>query len=177
MAEAVKYGIITDAPLFEYLAAGPPFDYERIVRMCASVKARVVARDEKEEGLRRILNFGHTLGHAIERSTGYSVSHGQAVAVGMAFASWLSHDRGMLPPADLRRIMDLMMRERLLPKNLALPPAAELEQALGIDKKGGKGGVHFVLTPYIGGVSVQKLTEIEVLEAYQRFADGYQKSI
>jgi len=177
MAEAVKYGIITDAPLFEYLEAGPPFDYERIVRMCASVKARVVARDEKEEGLRRILNFGHTLGHAIERSTGYSVSHGQAVAVGMAFASWLSHDRGMLPPADLRRIMDLMMRERLLPKNLALPPAAELEQALGIDKKGGKGGVHFVLTPYIGGVSVQKLTEIEVLEAYQRFADGYQKSI
>jgi 3-dehydroquinate synthase len=173
MAEVVKYGIIMDRPLFEYLEAGPPFDYARIVQMCAMDKARVVARDEREGGLRRTLNFGHTLGHAVEKSTGYALSHGQAVAVGMAFASRLSHARGMLPPGDLKRIMNLMTREKLLPQGLVLPRPAEVAEALQSDKKGREGGVHFVLTPSIGGVSVQKLTEIEVLEAYQEFADGY----
>jgi len=177
MAEVVKYGIIMDAQLFEYLEGGPPYDYTRIVEMCARDKARVVAQDERESGLRRTLNFGHTLGHAIEKTSGYAVTHGEAVAMGMAFASQLSHDRGMLPLSDLNRIMKLMRRDRLLPRASALPSAEEAALALEIDKKGGEGRIHFVLTPSIGGVSVQKLSEIEVLEAYRGFADGYSKGL
>src|SRR5690606_33751642 len=66
MAEVIKYGIIMDAPLFHYLEKGQPYDYVKLVRMCARDKARVVALDEREGGLRRTLNFGHTLGHAFE---------------------------------------------------------------------------------------------------------------
>lgn len=177
MAEVVKYGVIMDAPLFEYLEAGPPFDYERIVRMCARDKARVVARDEREGGVRRTLNFGHTLGHAVEKSTGYTLGHGRAVALGMAFAARLSHRMGMLPPEDLGRIMGLMSRLELLPVGIDLPRAEEVAEALQVDKKGAQGGVHFVLTPFIGGVSVRKLSEIEVLEAYHGFAVEYSKGL
>jgi 3-dehydroquinate synthase len=177
MAEVLKYGVIMDAPLFEYLEAGPPFDYERIVRMCARDKARVVARDEREGGVRRTLNFGHTLGHAVEKSTGYTLGHGRAVALGMAFAARLSHRMGMLPPEDLGRIMGLMSRLELLPVGIDLPRAEEVAEALQVDKKGAQGGVHFVLTPFIGGVSVRKLSEIEVLEAYHGFAVEYSKGL
>lgn len=177
MAEAVKYGIIMDAPLFDYLEKGRPYDYVRLVGMCARDKARVVARDEREGDLRRILNFGHTLGHAVEMSSNYTLPHGLAVAVGMAFASRLSHERGMLSSESLTRIMDLMVRENLLPAERALPPAGEVAEAMQLDKKGTGRGIHFVLTPSIGGVSVQKLSEIEVLEAYQEFADGYSNSL
>lgn len=177
MAEVVKYGIIMDAPLFHYLEEGRPYDDIRLVGMCARDKARVVARDEREGGLRRILNFGHTLGHAVEKSSGYTMPHGLAVAVGMAFASRLSHDRGLLSPDDLRRIMDLMARERLLPSGLPLPRPGKVAEALELDKKATGRGIHFVLTPSIGGVSVQKLSEIEVLEAYQGFVDGYSNSL
>lgn len=177
MAEVIKYGIIMDAPLFHYLEKGQPYDYVKLVRMCARDKARVVALDEREGGLRRTLNFGHTLGHAFEKSSGYTLPHGFAVAVGMAFASRLSHDRGLLPSDDLKRIMDLMARENILPQGLSLPPAEEVAEALALDKKGSNRGIHFVLTPSIGGVSVQKLSEIEVLEAYRGFADGYSKSL
>lgn len=177
MAEVVKYGIIMDVPLFHYLEKGRPYDDARLVKMCVRDKARVVARDEREGGLRRILNFGHTLGHAVEKSSGYTLPHGLAVAVGMSFASRLSHDRGLLSSEDLKRIMDLMARENILPRNLALPPASEVAEALALDKKGSGRGIHFVLTPCIGGVSVEKLSEIEVLEAYQGFADGYSNSL
>ena len=177
MAEAVKYGIIMDAPLFDYLEKGRSYDYVRLVGMCARDKARVVARDERERDLRRILNFGHTLGHAVEKSSNYTLPHGLAVAVGMAFASRLSHERGMLSSESLTRIMDLMVRENLLPAERALPPAGEVAEAMQLDKKGTGRGIHFVLTPSIGGVSVQKLSEIEVLEAYQEFADGYSNNL
>ncbi len=69
MAEVIKYGIIMDSTLFEYIENRAAIDYEKIVRMCARDKARVVSEDEREGGLRRILNFGHTLGHAVEKST------------------------------------------------------------------------------------------------------------
>ncbi len=177
MAEVVKYGIIMDAPLFDYLEKGRPYDDVRLVEMCARDKARVVARDEREGGLRRILNFGHTLGHTVEKSSNYTLPHGLAVAVGMAFASRLSHDRGMLSSESLTRIMDLMARENLLPADFALPPAGEVAEAMQLDKKATGGGIYFVLTPSIGGVSVEKLSEIEVLEAYQEFADGYSNSL
>lgn len=173
MAEVVKYGIIMDSALFEYIENGPPYDYGKIVGMCARDKAHVVSEDEREGGLRRILNFGHTLGHAIEKCTNYTVLHGEAVAVGMLFASWLSRERGILPEVQFSRIKHVIDRERLIPAVLSLPRLEDFSRAVSLDKKGEGSGVHFVLTPSIGGVSVQKLSEIELLEAYRGFADGY----
>jgi 3-dehydroquinate synthetase len=141
--------------------------------MCARDKAHVVSEDEREGGLRRILNFGHTLGHAIEKCTNYTVLHGEAVAVGMLFASWLSRERGILPEVQFSRIKHVIDRERLIPAALSLPRLEDFSRAVSLDKKGEGSGVHFVLTPSIGDVSVQKLSEIELLEAYRGFADGY----
>jgi shikimate kinase / 3-dehydroquinate synthase len=177
MAEVIKYGIIMDRQLFAYIENGPPYDYQKIVTMCSRDKALVVSRDEREGGLRRILNFGHTLGHAVEKSTGYAVLHGEAVGVGMLFASWLSLKRGMLPEAHFTRIRKLIDREGIIPPGLKLPPLEDVKQAMSLDKKGSEKGFHFVLTPSIGDVSVQKLSEIEVLEAYRGFADEYARGL
>lgn len=177
MAEVIKYGIIMDSELFEYIEKNKDLDFEKIVRMCARDKARIVSEDEREGGLRRILNFGHTLGHAVEKSTGYTVLHGEAVALGMLFAAWLSLRRGMLPRAAFDRIRSIMDREAIIPASLTLPGPEEAAEAMSLDKKAGNKGIQFVLTPFIGDVSVQKLTEIEVLEAYKGFADGYARGL
>ncbi|HQJ09883.1 MAG TPA: 3-dehydroquinate synthase, partial [Deltaproteobacteria bacterium] len=173
MAEVIKYGIIIDSALFEYIENGPPYDYEKIVFMCARDKARVVSEDEREGGLRRILNFGHTLGHAIEKSSDFTILHGEAVAVGMLFSSWLSRERGILSDGEFVRIRHLIDREGLIPATLSLPHPQDIARAISLDKKGEESSVHFVLTPSIGDASVRKLSEIEVLEAYRGFADGY----
>ena len=177
MAEAVKYGVVMDEPLFSFIENGPPFDHEMIVEMCARDKARVVALDEREGGLRRILNFGHTLGHALEKATGYAVLHGEAVGAGMLFASWLSRKRGILPEAHYRRIRQVIGQLEIVPASLTLPGVREVGEALALDKKSAGEGVHFVLTPSIGDVSVEKLSEIEVLEAYRGFADEYARGL
>ncbi|MRR35728.1 3-dehydroquinate synthase, partial [bacterium] len=177
MAEVIKYGIIMNEPLFEYIEAGPPYDYARIVAMCCRDKAVIVAGDEREGGLRRVLNFGHTLGHAVEKGSGYKILHGEAVAVGMLFAAWLSRERGLLNGNDHTRIRDLILGQGIIPEGLELPSAEEAMHAMSLDKKGTQTGIHFVLTPSIGDVTVQKLTEIEVLEAYKGFADGYARGL
>ncbi len=177
MAEVIKYGIIMDKGLFEYIESNPACDYGKIVAMCARDKARIVSGDEREGGLRRILNFGHTLGHAVEKSTGYAVLHGEAVALGMLFAAWLSVKRGILSRAAFDRIRSLIEREHIIPSSLRLPGREEAAEAMSMDKKGQGTGIHFVLTPSIGDVSVQKLSEIEVLEAYKGFADGYVRGL
>jgi 3-dehydroquinate synthase len=177
MAEVVKYGVIMDAPLFTYIENGPPYDYQKIVAMCSRDKASVVSRDEREGGVRRILNFGHTLGHAIEKGTGYTVLHGEAVGLGMLFAACLSKERGILSETELDRIRHVIAREGIVPAGLALPGVREVAEAMALDKKGSSEGVHFVLTPSIGDVSVQKLSEIEVVEAYKGFVHGYARGL
>jgi 3-dehydroquinate synthase len=137
--------------------------------MCSSDKAWVVSRDEREGGLRRILNFGHTLGHAIELARNYKVSHGQAVGTGILFASWLSQELGLLKPGDMNRIRSLVKRFVYEGIDLVLPEPDEIGGAIAMDKKGAKGGIHFVLTPGIGDVTVKKLTSSQILGAYGRF--------
>ena len=98
LAEVIKYGIIGDQNLFEFLEHESggikkhnPSMMKSLVGRSCKIKAQVVEMDEKELGLRRILNFGHTLGHALEASSGYSLSHGEAVAIGMVGAAKISH--------------------------------------------------------------------------------------
>ncbi len=169
MAEVIKYGIIMDRQLFEELEAASEPDYHKIVSRCAYDKAYVVSRDEQEGGLRRILNFGHTIGHAIELSRGYEASHGRAVAAGMYFAAWLSRELGLIEMKEMERIFRLIKKYTYALEDLHYPEPDGIGSALAMDKKGTGDGIHFVLTRAIGDVTVKKLTGSQILGAYGRF--------
>lgn len=158
LAEVVKYGAIRDAAFFAELErnaaallARSPELWERAVAASCRHKADVVARDEREGGLRAILNFGHTLGHALEAATGYRRwRHGEAVALGMVFATWLSVRQAGLAPAEHERL-------RALLASLALPVCApgdvaweDVSAAMRRDKKARGGAPRFVLLERIG---------------------------
>jgi 3-dehydroquinate synthase len=158
MAEVIKYGAIRDRALFDRVANGvTPVDDDMadIVEKCVTIKARIVERDEFEtKGERALLNFGHTLGHAIEKATGYSrYLHGEAIALGMRAAAWLSvwHPETRLPEADARAI-EQALRASNLP--LTLDPTidrATILAALGNDKKvAADGGNRWVLLKKLG---------------------------
>jgi 3-dehydroquinate synthase len=158
MSEVVKYGLIRSEPFFSWLESkwdrlGDQSNHEPIehmVSVCCRIKADVVRRDEKESGLRRILNFGHTLGHALESATGYGLfRHGEAVLHGMRFAAWLSMKRGHLKFTSFSRIDSLLGRFPVpaLPAEL---DAAALSEHMRTDKKRGAQGLRFVLLKGIG---------------------------
>lgn len=115
LSEILKYGIIEDPELFRSLERGIPAikkrDFrllERIITLSCRKKKRIVEMDEKESGLRRILNFGHTIGHAVEAESNYAVSHGEAVAIGMVCAATLSEKLNYLPSQERERIESLI---------------------------------------------------------------------
>ena len=171
MSEVVKYGVIWDAPLFEQLENVDAVSSPRlqtleergedtastdkmgeIISKCCEIKAEVVRQDEREGGLRGILNFGHTLGHAIENAAGYGeFLHGEAVAIGMVYAARLSVALKGLSVEESERIEKLCVA-------LALPVAApglawsDLRAAMAVDKKTVGGLPKFVLTDRIGHV-------------------------
>lgn len=165
LAEVVKTGLAADAALFGWCernaarlaAADPPALAEAVVR-AVRAKARVVRRDpfEREGGGRTALNFGHTLGHAIEAALGYrGLLHGEAVAIGMRAALLLSERAAGLPPAARARAAALL--DRLgLPRRMPPLPAARLAAALLRDKKRRGGEVRWVLLPRIGHASVPR---------------------
>ena len=158
--EAIKCGALRRS-LFvfiekrrEALLRKDPEALAELVRSCVRLKARVVTRDEREGGLRRILNLGHTVGHALESETGYRhFLHGEAVAWGLRAATLLAEDRGMIRPAEAARIHALVKAMGPLPP---LPPisAARLASRLLADKKTRGGAVHFVLPEAIGKVHI-----------------------
>ena len=140
MAEVIKYGAIRDRALFDRVANGVTAeddDLVEIVEKCVAIKARIVENDEFEtKGERALLNFGHTIGHAIEKATGYTrYLHGEAIALGLRAAAWLSVWEAGLPDADARAI-----EAALLDNDLPLTLEADVSQdailaALGNDKK------------------------------------------
>ena len=168
LAEVVKHALIADVNLFDYIESNvqdilslEPAVMERLVLDCLRIKAGVVSRDEKEQGERRILNFGHTVGHAVEQRSG--LAHGEAVSVGMAVAAALSVRLGLLPAGKLTRIVNLL-RQLHLPVSLPAP-ADEIVAALGQDKKREGDALHFVLLNDIGHAVVREisLTELRAL--------------
>jgi 3-dehydroquinate synthase len=161
LAEVIKYGIIYDAALFQRLERDLPrllqLEVEplaEVIARCCEIKAEVVGQDEKEGGLRAILNFGHTIGHAIENSVGYGTYlHGEAISIGQVAAAQLSRELTGLSPSDVRRIRELFQRAGL-PTQLTLTPAqrAKLFAAMTLDKKVVQGEIQFVLAEAIGKV-------------------------
>jgi 3-dehydroquinate synthase len=161
LAEVVKYGIIFDAKLFERLETDLPKILRRdgktlsqIIARCCEIKAEIVGQDETESDLRTILNFGHTIGHAIENSSGYGkFLHGEAIAIGQVAAVKLSHKILGLPSSDVERIKNLFQRAGL-PAQIKLNSAQrkKLFAAMKLDKKVSGGEIKFVLAGKIGRV-------------------------
>ncbi len=161
LAEVIKYGIIYDAILFAQLERNLPKLLARdsetlaaVVARCCEIKAEVVGQDETESGLRAILNFGHTIGHAIENSSGYGkFLHGEAIAIGQVAAAKLSHQLLGLPSGDAGRIEKLFVAAGLPVKiKLAAARRKKLFAAMRLDKKVSDGEVKFVLAEKIGKV-------------------------
>ena len=161
LAEVIKYGIIYDAILFAQIERNLPKLLQRdaatlrtVVARCCEIKADVVGQDETESGLRAILNFGHTIGHAIENSSGYGkFLHGEAIAIGQVAAARLSHQILGLPSGDVERIKNLFERAGLPVKvNLDSARRKKLFAAMRLDKKVSRGEIKFVLAEKIGRV-------------------------
>jgi 3-dehydroquinate synthase len=161
MAEVVKYGLIADAELFEWLerehAAILKRDKERlqhIVRRSCELKAQIVAADERERGQRALLNLGHTFGHAIERCAGYGEwLHGEAVAAGTCMAAEFSAQLGWLAEQDVTRIRTLF-RQLGLPVSPPQADPGDFLAAMALDKKVQSGQIRLVLLKSVGAAVI-----------------------
>lgn len=164
LAEVIKYGVIMAPDFFQYLLAhGDELNtfreplYEEIVARCCRCKAAVVEEDERETGLRAILNYGHTFGHAVETLTGYSgLNHGECVAIGMGMAADLAVQLDLCP-SDLPEIQDALLRKAGLPTSLAAGfglTASSILDAMYRDKKVRQGHLRLVLPTRIGHVEL-----------------------
>jgi 3-dehydroquinate synthase len=159
--EIIKHGVIADADLFWLMRREPqrvmshaPEVVDRMICDSVRLKAAVVSGDEKEEDRRRILNFGHTFGHALEAETGYSqFLHGEAVAWGMKAASFLGEKERLLPRQDRQEIVQCVNAYGPFPPVSGLDPR-RLAARLLHDKKTVQGRVHFVLPERIGAVRI-----------------------
>jgi len=170
LAEVVKHGVIADAAFFDYLEensadiiAKDDAAMTEIVRRSCEIKARVVEQDEKESYFRMVLNFGHTIGHAVEASGGYGrYTHGEAVAIGIHGASLISHYLGLCSARAVDRV-------RVLLERFGLPVTAEncrpddLAVFLGRDKKSVGGAISWILLNDIGVVKISNQVPDEVI--------------
>ena len=174
--EVIKYGVIASKALFDRvsdeldtLLTQAPEATTPIIAACCRIKADVVMADEREGGHRRVLNFGHTIGHALEAISGYRrFRHGEAIAHGMLAAAHISHGRGTLGAGDLKRLSDLIRRTTRLPTVRDLRADRALE-VIRRDKKVDRGRLHFVLASGIGGTSIATdVGEAELTAAMRR---------
>lgn len=158
LAEALKHGIIADAPYAERVAAiaasGPRDDAAvELVWRSVEIKADVVRRDEREGGVRKTLNLGHTLGHAIEHVDGYAMRHGEAVALGMVLESAIAERLGVASPGTATEVRELVERVGLpatLPPHIA---PARVVEATHLDKKVRAGVVEYALPARVGAMA------------------------
>jgi 3-dehydroquinate synthase len=172
LAEVIKYGLIDDAGFLAWLEqhldallALDPAALAHAVRRSCEIKARIVALDEREQGPRALLNFGHTFGHAIETAAGYGEwLHGEAVAMGMLLATDMSRHLGWLADDDVGRVRELLRRAGLPTQAPALG-AARAHQLMGMDKKVLQGRIRLVLLRRLGEAVVTGDYPADALEA------------
>ena len=155
-AEVIKYGMIADDELFGILDGYPLLDLEEIITRCVTIKRDIVLEDEFETGKRMLLNFGHTVGHAVELLSDYTISHGKAVAIGMAVETLAAVKIGMCGEECYRRLAGLLQKYGI-PNNTSYGPY-ELSRAAFSDKKR-RGGMITLIVPKRIGECV--LLEIE----------------
>jgi 3-dehydroquinate synthase len=173
LAEVIKYGVIDDPALFGLLEKHMEkilgLDLELLTQIIATscaIKAKVVEKDEREDDYRAVLNFGHTIGHALEAATGYNrFLHGEAVAVGMVKAAAVSLRQGFCDEKDFARVSRLVRQTDLpwdIPTDVRMQ---DLVQSMEMDKKSGGGKIKFVMCAGIGKTRFHWLTPEEILGA------------
>ncbi len=181
LAEVIKYGVIRDEEFFRFLEENRDkvlsLDNDtlsHLVQLSCEIKADVVSQDERESGLRAILNYGHTIGHAIETATGYKrYLHGEAVSIGMYEEARLSRELGLLDDAQLARIKALIEAfdlPAILPREL---DARALLSSMKLDKKTVQGDITFILPERIGKVRIHKGLSLKEIEKV--LGSGYEK--
>lgn len=172
MAEVIKYGIIRDVGFFSFLEenrtsimALEPVLLAEMIRNCCRIKADVVANDEREGDLRRILNFGHTIGHAVEAASSFSIIHGFAVAIGMVAAAKIAVRKGLLATKDFHRIVGLISGYGL---PVSIPGDLDrwaIKAYLKTDKKVLAGRVFYILPAGIGNTRITDDISAEELDS------------
>ena len=174
LAELIKTAVIGDIDLFDLIERSHKDVMVRNVNLLTSLvsksvnfKASIVSLDEKETGIRRILNFGHTYGHAVEMQM--SVKHGFAIATGMELSTEFSFSKGLISVAEKDRIISLLKSFDLIGDHNI--PDDQLERLILHDKKKTGLNIHFVFTEGIGKAIVKKIPAIELVDFYKRFRD------
>lgn len=177
LAEVIKHGIIADRNLFEFLQANTDAvlnlenaAIERVILDSCRVKAKVVMQDEKESGLRAILNYGHTVGHGIEAAGGFSrYTHGEAIAIGMVTAALIAEDKGITGADTPKHIAKTISSFGLPHKPDETISADAIIEAMAYDKKSRAGKLRFILPKKIGEVIISDtVTESDVINALAR---------
>lgn len=168
IAEALKYGVLGDAALFEKIAGGDfRQDLEEIIETCVSMKRDVVEEDEFDTGKRQLLNLGHTFGHAIEQKSHFQMTHGHAVAIGMHLIAKAAEAKGIAEKGTAAAIAKALEQNQL-PKETEFSPAEVAEGTLR-DKKRRGGTISFVFPKKIGDCEIVKIP-VEEVEALARTA-------
>jgi 3-dehydroquinate synthase len=176
LAEIIKHAVIADAAMFTLLEKEMDKILQRdrealssLIPRNVQIKARVVSSDERESGLREILNFGHTFAHALESVMRYRrYQHGEAVAWGMMAAAFLGHELGVTPAEEVSRIVSLVRRLGVLPRWPSVSPAGLLN-AMRSDKKSRGGVLRFVLSPRIGQARTYDKIPLQAVERVLHF--------
>jgi 3-dehydroquinate synthase len=153
-AEVVKYGVIADRRLFDMLKVPLGPQLEEVIERCLTIKSRLVYEDELDTGPRQLLNFGHTFGHAVEKCSGYAVTHGKAVAIGMVMAAHIAEKMGICS-SDCCRKIENMLTSFELPHKTGLS-GTELLNAIISDKKRSLEEITLVLPEEIGSCVLKK---------------------
>lgn len=174
LAEMIKTAVIGDEELFDLInkqysgiLMRDPSLLSNLVTRSVRFKADVVSRDEKESGLRRILNFGHTFGHALE--TALSLKHGMAVASGMKLASHFSFEKNYIKNDELTKITGIIDKYQF--PELAMPEPGLIENLIVHDKKKSGSGINFVFSAGIGKAVCKKISPIEIMHFYNNFRE------
>jgi 3-dehydroquinate synthase len=170
ISEIIKYGIIADKSLFDYLKSNREGilslgdSLMHVIKRSCEIKADVVSKDERESGLRAILNFGHTIGHSLETVTGYrKFLHGEAIAIGMCSATELSERLGIAGKgvaSSIKELAELYNLPARIPQDVS---TSDLVYAMGIDKKAKGGRLRFILPEKIGQVTIQEDIDRKVI--------------
>ena len=166
-AEVIKYGILFDSDLFSHLQEyGLKFDREYVISRCISLKAEVVCADEFDKGLRQQLNLGHTIGHSIEKNSNFAVTHGKAVAIGMAVIA-KAGIAAMLTDADVYKNITNLLQKFQLPAKTSLN-AMQIASAALSDKKRSGSTIQLVLPRTIGECFLHPIPVTDLISFIER---------
>jgi 3-dehydroquinate synthase len=185
IVEMIKHGLIADTNYFEYLEQNSkeflklnPEILEKAILESCRIKQTIVEQDEKEKGKRHLLNFGHTIGHALEKVSHYSISHGEAVVIGLIVESYIAMQLGYLPKSAFERIRK-MIKTYDIPLQISTPfPPNDILNAMSLDKKSRRGEPHFVILEEIGrplpfdSIYCTPVEEIVIKDALQWMNDA-----